>query len=211
MRNEKSLLLLLIIYTTFCPKAIAQDLYLSITGSTRTETKSIDSLFYQKKHATYQSLSTTIDSLTFQLKNQGYFDLQETNRLQKADTLHTVQLTLGNLYTRIHLKIPSSGSLTEYLRQNDIAITNDSIKIETAFAKALLNQLTITAANNGKPFTSFQIRDLSPTAKDHLQGILTITEDTTRYINNIIIAGYPKMPMTYIERYAGFNKGNVFN
>lgn len=211
MRNEYTLLFLLIIYTTFCNKAIAQDLHLSITGSTPTETKSIDSLFYQKKHATYLSLSASIDSTTSQLKNKGYFDLKETAKNQKGDSLHLIHLTLGNLYSKIHLKIPTSGSLPDYLKENSIAISNDSIALATAFAKALLNQLTITAANNGKPFTKFQIKEVSPASKEHLKGILTIAEDTTRYINNIIITGYPKMPMAFIERYAGFKKGNVFN
>ena len=211
MRNKKTLLIVLIIYTTFCASIYAQEIQLSITGVTPVETTHIDSLFYQKKHSTFESLTNTIDSTTARLKNNGFFDLREMAREHKSDTLHAVKLNLGNLYTHLKLKISTTGSLPEYLVQNDITIKNDSILIKTAFAKALLNQLTLTAANNGKPFSSFQLRDLSPASKNKLRGTLTIAEDTTRYINNIIIAGYPKMPMPFIERYAGFKKGKNFN
>ena len=211
MRNKKTLLLVLIIYTTFCVSVSSQEIYLSITGTTPAETTQIDSLFYQKKHLTFQSLSNTIESTSTHLKDEGYFDLREIAREHKSDSLHSVKFSLGNLYTHIQLKISATGSLPKYLKENNITIENDSILIESAFAKALLNQLTLTAANNGKPFSSFQLRDLSPASKNKLRGKLTIKEDTTRYINNIIITGYPKMPVPFIERYAGFKKGKKFN
>lgn len=211
MRTIFYLILVLNIYTTFCASLNAQELHLSIIGATPMETTSIDSLFYQQKHSSYKSLSNTIDSTKTQLKDHGYFDLREIYRSQESDTSHTVQFKLGNLYKYIHLKIQPTGSLPTYLTQNNLSIKNDSITIKSAFAKALLQQLTITAANNGKPFTSFQIKDISPTSKNHLQGQLTISEDTTRYINNILITGYPKMPTAFVERFAGFKKGIPFN
>jgi hypothetical protein len=211
LRDKSYFILVLIIYTTFCKGISAQELHLSISGSTPLETQSIDSLFYQKKHFSHQEVNNTIDSTKALLINQGYFDLQEIKRIQKSDTLHNLLLKLGNRYSHIRLKVPASTTLLSYLNQNNLSTKNDSLLIKTAFAKALLNQLTSTASNNGKPFTSFQITNISPINNHQLQGILTILTDSTRYINNIVVTGYPKVPMTFIERYAGFKKGKVFN
>ena len=108
--------------------------------------------------------------------------------------------------------IAGSENLRLYIKQSDITIKKDSIVIGSIFAQALLKELANNAANNGKPFTSFQIKNIERKKPKYTNWqILQMSEDTTRYINKIIVEGYKKMPIAYLKRFANFKTGSVFN
>jgi len=203
--------LLLNIYTIFEGWSQTTNLQLEIKGSSSTQTAIIDSLNYQKKFSEYNLLTAAIDSIKEKLYNSGYVDLAESARLHPNDSLYISQLDLGHHYKSLKLHIPSNKNLNTYLKSLGTIPKTDTISIETAFAKAFLELLAAKASENGKPFTSFQIRNIQKKTRNILTGDLTITEDTTRYINKIIVQDYNEIPQGFLKYYSGFKTGIPFN
>lgn len=211
MRLPYLLFILLNIYTTFSGLSQSTNLYLEIKGSSTLQTEVIDSLGYQKTFSEYNALTATIDSIKKKLSDVGYVDLTETERLQLNDSLYISKLDLGSHYKKLSLLIAQNKNLTAYLESLGTVPKKDTIVIETAFAKAFLESLSAKASENGKPFTSFQIQNIQKTDNYTLSGLLKITEDTTRYINKIVIQDYKEIPQGFLKYYAGFKTGIPFN
>ncbi len=184
---------------------------LKIKGTSITETSIIDSITYERNYQSYNALSKSINRLKDDLITLGYYDTEELDRKKTEDNIFNIQLKLGNRYKKIQLNITSKESLQFYLKKAGFSTKEDQVVIGTAFAKALLEQLTIIAANNGKPFSVFQIRNISRANDSTLRGTLFTKEDTTRYINKVIVEGYEKMPTSFLKRFANLKSGTPFN
>ncbi|WP_299763260.1 hypothetical protein [uncultured Dokdonia sp.] len=185
-------------------------LLLSIKGKTLAETEIIDSIGYQKTFKELIPLFKTIDSLKSSLSKIGYIDITE-ERVKINDSLYASAMHLGKRYKYVRIYVGKDTSTKTYLKEANLSIKNDSILIETAFAKAVLENLTSIAANSGNPFTSFQITSISKDNINTLSGKLSINQDVNRYANRIIINGYKKAPRGYIKYYARIREGKVFN
>ena len=185
-------------------------LLLSIKGKTLAETEIIDSIGYQKTFKELIPLFKTIDSLKSSLSKIGYIDITE-ERVKINDSLYASAMHLGKRYKYVRIYVGKDTSTKTYLKEANLSIKNDSILIETAFAKAVLENLTSIAANSGNPFTSFQITSISKGNTNTLSGKLSINQDVNRYANRIIINGYKKAPRGYIKHYARIREGKVFN
>ncbi len=198
------------IYTVFYGYAQNKKLTLHIKGKTTAQTKIIDSIGYPKNFTELLPLETTIDSLTRSLIQIGYVDLTLSTK-KVNDSIYNSSLDLGTHYKRIKLLIPKNSSLPDYIKTAGLDLKNDSIILETAFAKAVLENLTTIASNSGNPFTSFQIQSIKKEKANSLSGILQIKEDTKRYADKIVINGYDNAPKGFIKHYARIRKGRLFN
>jgi len=210
LRRIIYLFFVLYIYTTSVCSSQEDKLTLKIQGSTDTETKKIDSIGYLKTFNELTPLYATIDSLKNTLSQIGYIDLSE--KRSNIGLSHSSILTLGKRYSYIKIPISSNSPIKQYLKKANLKVENDSIVIETAFAKAILENLTYIAANSGNPFTSFQITSITKKqASNSLTGNLIIEQDINRYADRIVINGYTKAPKGFIKHYARIKEGKIFN
>jgi len=210
LRRIIYLFFVLYIYTTSVCSSQEGKLTLKIQGSTDTETKKIDSIGYLKTFNELTPLYATIDSLKNTLSQIGYIDLSE--KRSNIGLSHSSILTLGKRYSYIKIPISSNSPIKQYLKKANLKVENDSIVIETAFAKAILENLTYIAANSGNPFTSFQITSITKKqASNSLTGNLIIEQDINRYADRIVINGYTKAPKGFIKHYARIKEGKIFN
>ena len=210
MRRFLVSFLVLNIYTHFSAWSQTEQLHLRVSGKTEQQTQIIDSISYAKVFKDFQSTQQALDSLKHKLTGLGYLDIKEIIPLKKVDSVFISKLDLGTYYSYLNLKIPNNSS-QNYLDKLGIPIKRDSIRIRTAFAKALLEQLSALASEEGKPFTIFQIQQLQKEKNYELTGILEIVKDTTRYIDHIVVQDYEKIPPGFLKYYAGFKKGQTFN
>jgi len=201
---------ILYIHSTFYCISQEKKIFLKVTGESPVETTIIDSIGYQKAFKELTPLFRTIDSLKSTLSQLGYIDITE-RRTQTNDSSYLSRINLGKHYKYITLYVNKDATTRSYLNKADIIIKNDSIVVETAFAKAILENLTTIAANNGNPFTSFQLKSLSKNNTNTLSGILYSEKDSNRYVDKIIINGYKKTPKGFIKHYARIKKGKLFN
>ena len=187
-------------------------LRLLVSGNSKQQTEIIDSIGYQKTHSDFNALNSEFKTLKKDLSLLGFFDLTELESLQKKDSIYFSKIDIGNRYKKITLYIPNNQkALRQYIERLSIPIRNDSIEVDTPFAKAFLEQLSLLASEDGKPFTSFQFRQITKKSKKILAGILHSTEDTTRYIDNIVIKDYENISQGFLKYYAGFKTGKAFN
>jgi len=203
--------LLLNIYPIFTITAQEATLKLSLEGNIPSQTSIIDSISYARTFADLNTLQNTLKTVTTQLIDKGYIDA-EIQSLEKKDSVSYLGvLNVGHFYKFIRVRISDDAKLQDFVRQAGLEVEGNWIRIETAFAKALLEKLTSVASNNGNPFASFQLSNISKTKNNYLTAELLFTSKAKRTIDNIVIKGYEKFPRTFIKRYAGIKKGDTFN
>lgn len=200
------------IYITSTSYTHAQEEKISLTikGASPSETKVIDSVGYPKKFKELTPLFNVIDSVKTSLSQLGYIDLIE-NRTKDTDSSYSSNIQLGKRHKYVKIYVGQETSLKEYLKKAKIKVKNDSILLETAFAKAVLENLTVIAANSGNPFTSFQLQSITKNQTNTLTATLVVEKDVNRYANRIVINGYENAPKGFIKHYARIREGKLFN
>ncbi len=171
---------------------------LNITGNNPQDKLTLKSIEHLKTFNETSRAYQEIQQIQKKLTNQGYIDL-ETKTTFNNNNL-TAYISLGKKYKHILLTIPQDNNtkLETYIKETSYTIAGNSIKIETAFAKALLKQLTTIASNSGNPFATFQITNIKK-ANDQLTGELTLISEKERAITSVIYKGYEKYPKTYLQ------------
>ncbi len=210
MRRYIYILFSLYITSTSYINAQEEKISLTIKGASPTETNIIDSIGYPKTFKELTPLFNTIDSLKINLSQLGYIDIIE-NRNKDTDSSYTSSMQLGKHYKYVKIYVGQEENIKEYLKKAKINVKNDSILVETAFAKAVLENLTAIAANSGNPFTSFQLQSIAKNQTNTLKGILVVEQDINRYADRIVINGYEKAPKGFIKHYARIREGKLFN
>jgi len=176
---------------------------------------SIDSLVlktieYQTKFKENQEVLKELESLKNELQRLGHLD-NTYNLVKTNDSLFSATFRLQKHYPIIYLKIQKNKNVQDYISQTGLVIRNDSIKIETAFAKAYLKKLSAIASNNGNPFAKFQITNITKDTNQNLKADLKYLPGTKRTINNINIQGYTNAPKNFLKYSVGIKEGAVFN
>lgn len=211
MRSSLLFSLILIIGVIFSSAAQKETLKLSLQGNNAEETKLLESLSYTQSFSDLNSLTQAVTAITAQLIDQGYIDAELQSLEKNGDNTYIAILNIKAYFQYIIVTIPQEATLRNYIKQAGLDIEGDSIRIETAFAKAFLEKLSSTASNNGNPFASFQLFNISKTPSNTLTAQLRFTSQTQRTIDNIVVRGYEKFPQTFLKRYAAIKKGSTFN
>lgn len=211
MRPIYIIFFVLNIYTIFSATGQKRDLVLEINGETSYQTSVIDSLNYTRAFKDLNSLKEHTSSIIDTLITKGYVDTHLKNLDKKDSISYKATLKLKNLYKYLKINLPDNTILKEYVNQTGIDIKEGAIRIETAFAKAYLKKLTSIAANNGNPFATFQLQNITKNKNSNLSAQLIFTSKNKRIIDDIVIKGYETFPSTFLKRYANIKKGSTFN
>lgn len=209
MRKFLLLLILLIISLTTYSQNTKKTLYLEVFAKSDSDAQILKTLTYNSLFTERNQLQEQIDSLSTQIKTVGYIDLT-TEVQEKNDSTILVEFDFGPLYKTTQLYLKSDPILYTYIKETGITIKNDSIEIETAFAKAYLKELANIASNLGDPFASFQISEISKTT-NRLHGILNLSSNEKRTIDRYVLNGYTDFPKSYLRHYARLKEGATFN
>ncbi len=202
--------------SVFCALTIIaqnkETLHLQIYGSNQEETALIDNYNTPYRYSEINELISQLDTLERKLLTDGYYDIIRKDT-RKNDTIYISRINLGQRYELLKLYINDDSTLKNYIAQTNINIKDDSITIETAFAKAYLEKLATIASNNGQPFTTFKIENIKKSKENNgLSATLTLQKnDEPRFINNIVVKGYENIPKSFLKYYAGIKPNALFN
>lgn len=196
MKTHILLFTLFVFTITLSGQNSGSKLLLLLEGENKEETELLNTIPHTKSFTESALLYNEIDSITNQLITEGYFDIKKT--VQQSNNIYTAILSLNTRYDSLTLDISKHPILKTYIKETAYTIDNDILIIETAFAKALLEQLTTIAANNGDPFASFQITELTKT-NNIINGRLEVTSNKQRKITDVIYKGYPNYPITFLN------------
>ncbi|WP_405250789.1 POTRA domain-containing protein [Dokdonia sp. Asnod3-C12] len=183
---------------------------LEVQSNLPSESAILDNTNYKTTFKDKQSALDELQNLNTQLQNLGHLD--STYKLTtKNDTLYIATFLLDKPYPYITLKIKKNKDLESYITQTGYRIKNDSITIETAFAKAYLKKLSSIASNNGNPFATFQIANITKTTQHNLEGTLNYSFENRRTIDRIEIEGYTNVPKSFLKHSVKLKEGEIFN
>ena len=201
----KILFLLLILFLN-C-NLQAQKLYLNIEGSNSSQTKTLDSIGYQKQFSIAKEIENESNRLLKQLFQNGYLESEKSNAVKTNDSTFVVQFKLGKRISHIHIYI---GDEIEDLNFSNYTVENDFLILPIATVESFM-QLQLKALEQ-KGFSLANIK-LENFRKENLilKANLVITKSEKRFLNDIVIKGYPKFPASHKRNLIRLFANKTFN
>ncbi|WP_299125519.1 POTRA domain-containing protein [uncultured Winogradskyella sp.] len=202
-----SLSLLLLVYSN---ELIAQSINLELKAETESKTKTIDSVGYKYNFDNYKSLEVELQSLKKKLTRRGYIDAFIENINKKNDTVFTAKFFLGKKVKSIRIYYDSSFK-TKFLNLIDHTTGNGFFELEINQLENSLDKLNSLIAEQGDPFSTLQLINISKLNSDLISAELKIVNNQKRRIDKIIVKGYEKFPQSFVKRFLKLRTGKSFN
>lgn len=202
--------LLLLFFVIWSPELYGQNLYLSCSGSSEAETKTIDSLDYKKTFQDYTTLSDEIQTLKKRLTTIGYIENDLAVFNKKNDSTYQAVFSLKQKYKSITV---SHGGLVDMsiLKLSGFLNKKNELIIPIEKVEATLQAINSEIANRGNPFSSLMLINVEKLDNETLSAELSVSEPKLRTIDKLVIKGYEKFPRSYIKRYLKIKTGQPFN
>ncbi len=188
----------------------SQSLSLNVQAENELKTKTIDSFGYAKYFDNYVGLENELNKLKDKLTRIGYIDTTIDSIIRKNDTLFNAYFFLGEKIERIRIKYGNdfNSELLNFINHNS---GEDYFEISITQLENSLNTLNSKIAEQGDPFSTLQLINISKEHSDLISAELKIVTNQKRRIDNIIVKGYEKFPQSYIKRFLKLKKGETFN
>ncbi|HET8808647.1 MAG TPA: hypothetical protein VFM65_00090, partial [Flavobacteriaceae bacterium] len=191
-------MLVLIICTLFSFAGKGQNLQLEIQGKDSLETAVIDSLGYVKIHISYNDLSKEIDSVFQRVQKMGFVDAEVFPPKKINDSLYTGLVFLGKKYRWLKVHYETLPLETRMLKNLTIKLRPNYFVVPFGNVEDVLIFLNQQIANRGQPFSYLQLEAIQKGKKDTLTAHLKSVSSKTRKIDEIIVKGYEKFPVSYL-------------
>jgi len=190
--------------------SLGQHFYITIVGTSESESKTIDSLSYIKKHTTVALLLEEQKHFENQLTQKGYLDATLLMQKKSNDSCFVFQYQLGNKLKSNTIYI---GALSE-TEKKTLQLTNDSITLAfEEVAPFLTNKINLLEKQGYSMATLRLINHRKKT--NSLLADLELYLNTKRTLTDLIIVGYDQFPKGITKAIvkkamtATFNKENV--
>ncbi|WP_091423852.1 POTRA domain-containing protein [Formosa sp. Hel1_31_208] len=188
----------------------AQNLYLSISGVTEKETKTIDSLGYTTAFDNYTALETEVNNFKKALSKLGYIENQLIALRKKNDSLYQADFSLKTRYETITIDAHGLVDLS-ILKLTGFLEKDNQLIIPMAHVENTLQGINSEIANRGNPFNTLVLTNIKKINGKKLSGSLSISKLKPRTIDKLIIKGYEKFPKSFIKRYLKIKTGQAFS
>lgn len=177
--NLKQILFILFISTGF--NTYAQNFYLQIEGTNRTETLKIDSLQYSIKHTNLKSLFEEVNNTIKKLSKEGFLSAKTVENKQINDSIYQFKINLKERtkYTYIYI-----GRNINFFDPSEIK--NDTLKIQYKDIENYLNQKIIDAEKSGFALTKVKLENIRK-KNSIIYADLNFNIEKKRNINSVII------------------------
>lgn len=190
--------------------SLGQHFYITIEGKSESETKTIDSLPYIKKHATVALLLEEQKRIETQLIQQGYIDTTLLLQKKSNDSSFVFQYQLGHQmkFNTIYL-----GGLSER-EKKILQLTTDSLTLPFQETALFLNQKINLLEKQGFSLATLKLTNQQKT-NNRLLSNLELNLNSKRILTDLVIVGYDQFPtgikkaITKKAKTATFNQENI--
>lgn len=210
LKFSASLILNLFIFFAF-QSIEGQNLSLKITGQDSLQTKTIDSIGYQKTFKDFKSLKSQIQTLSNKLQQAGYIELALGELTKSSQKQLKLTIDLKQKYHSIFIYNYSNYFTEEELKNVSHTIQPEYFVIPIPKIEATLEHLNSILINKGSPFSTLKLQNIEKHNIQYLKAELTPTLSKARTIGNIIVKGYEKFPKSYLKHLLKIKKGDIFN
>ena len=196
-------------YLFFCFSltASAQKLYLTVSGNSDAEKKTIDSIGYIHQHENAKSILDEETQLSEKLTQNGYIENKIVNNTKQNDSTFLCRFSLGKKTDFIHIYIGKTISMHFAsifdLKKDTLIIPFNEIE---SFLKQTLNKLE----RKGFALAKLKLINIKK-INNYLSADLNITFEKQRQLNDIIIRGYDAFPKGHLKNTKRSYKNKIFN
>ncbi|WP_299364658.1 POTRA domain-containing protein [Winogradskyella sp.] len=183
---------------------------MKVETESKDKTAVIDSIAYKKEFVNYLSIKSELDTLKYKLTRLGYIDTRIDSVAKQNDTLFKAQFFLGTKINRIRIRYDSVFN-TELLKHISHVKGDGFFELDIIQAEPSLDELNSKIAEQGDPFSTLQLINISKQNSDLIAADLKIVSNQKRRIDMIIVKGYEKFPQSYIKRFMKLRTGKTFN
>ncbi len=188
----------------------SQNINLKVEGGTDKETKTLDSLYYQKSFSDFSTLQEEVNSIKRRLTHIGFIESELVRLHKQNDSLYLATFNLNKRYKEIRLYFDSSFD-RNLLKSVSTDIKDNYIDIEIHALEETLKLLNTEISNLDDPFSSLQLINIKKNKLDLIYADLIVSQQPQRIIDSIIIKGYENFPKSYVRRYLKINKNQPFS
>ena len=189
---------------------MAQSLNLNIVGENEAASRVIDSIGYIKDFSNYNHLQSEINLINEKLNKQGYIDTILENVSKQNDTLFEARFSLGKQIRKIRVYYDSSFDV-QLLKLNNNLKNENFFELNIIETETFLKRLNSRIAEQGDPFSTLQLVNISKLTPQLLSANLKIVYNEKRRIDKIVIKGYEKFPKSYIKHFLKLKTRKSFN
>ncbi len=176
-------LLIFFLFLNFGLSCSAQNFQLRIIGSSKSETKTIDSLNYISKHKNLKSLNDEINRVSEKLSKIGYIENLILENTKGEDSSYISKLRLGKRIKYIHIYIGRNIELKELITTDK---KSDTIVIPYEETEVFLNNTIHKLEQKGFSLAKLKLNNIQ-----NKNGIifadLIFQTDKQRTLNSIVI------------------------
>ena len=174
---------LFLLFLIFGQNSSAQNLYLQIIGGSTSETRTIDSISYLRKHKNTKSIQDEISEITSKLSKIGYIDNNLSDFRKANDSSYVTKLNLGKKIKFIHIYIGS-----DELLNNTITLTqkNNNIELPYPDTDSFLKETIQKLEQKGYALATLKLINIKRD-KNNLYADLKFESNKKRKLNSIII------------------------
>lgn len=188
----------------------SQTLSFKIVGENSNKTAIIDSIGYSATFDNYKGIEREVTNFKSKLTRLGYIDTTIESITKQNDTLFIAELFMGNKINtvRVYYNSDFNAELLNFINHSK---GDNYFEIEITKLEGSLNGLNSKIAEQGDPFSTLQLVNLSKLNADLISADLKIVTNQKRRIDKIIVKGYEKFPQSYIKRFLKIRTGKTFN
>ncbi len=156
----------------------------------------------------YKEIKEYLTQSTHTLYENGFISASYSLPIRQNDSVFTTLLKKNKKIN--FLEIDNWNILPNYIRKKFVTINLKAKNIfEFEKTKQLLKEINKQFSNNGDPFSSIELQNLT-SKRDTLSATIFIEANQKRSIDSLVINGYKKFPIPFLKNYAGIKKGNLY-
>lgn len=190
---------------------LAQNLSLEIIGKDSLETKTIDSLSYQKTFKDFKSLSLELESFMNRLQKIGYIESELISNDKTNDSVYHSEIHLNRQFYTIYIYTLKNSLPLELIKAVSNEFTDSYFSLPIQQVDETLNFLNSELGNQGYPFTSLQLINITKRDEQTLRAEISLETGQSRTLDEILVKGFAEFPSSFIKRYLKLKPGLVFN
>jgi hypothetical protein len=205
------LFLYLHIYTSFSESLYAQNLQLEIKAEKQLSEGLIDSLLPTLIFKNYLALEKEVDSLLPKFERLGFIDSELKSLESKNDSVYQAKFFLGNRWKEIKIYYNREDFSENELDLVASHVTDIYFILPISRTEVALETLNRFKTEDGRSFAKLNLTNITKVDNKTLSAYLNLNGGPLRTIDNIVIKGYDKFPLSYLRYYAGVKRGEIFN
>lgn len=186
--------------------ARAQQIQLTVTGSSDAETRVVDSIGYAKNLPDAKAIPAELNKLTTTLSAAGYTAAQASEAVAQNDSSYTAMIALGRKTTTLRLYLARDAQLKAMF----FASEPDTLHLPYAQTQSFIDRTLAQLEKRGYALAQLKLENLNR-QNDTLRADLNITLNAPRRIDDIVIKGYSKFPEGHKQQLKRLYRGRTFN